>query len=80
MEPDMEKIANFIGLPLQWHRPSVLRPDYELRSADALVATLRFRSIWGTFATAQSGDGCWTFKRVGFWQTRATIHPCDSET
>jgi hypothetical protein len=74
----MDKIANFIGLPLQWHRPSLFKTEHELRSQEALVATLRFRSIWGTFATAQSEDGCWTFKRVGFWQTRATIRPCDS--
>jgi len=75
----MDKIASFIGLPLQWSRPSLLKPQYELKSGEDLVATLRFRSIWGTFATAQSEEGCWTFKRVGFWQTRATIRPCDSE-
>jgi len=75
----MDKIANFIGLPLQWDRTSLFKAEYELKSGEALVATLRFRSIWGTFATAQSADGCWTFKRVGFWQTRATIRPCDSE-
>ena len=75
----MEKIASFVGLPLQWDRTSLFKAEYELKSGEALVATLRFRSIWGTFATAQSADGCWTFKRVGFWQTRATIRPCDSE-
>jgi len=75
----MNKIANFVGLSLQWHRPSLFKAEYELKSGDALVATLRFRSAWGTFATAQSDDGCWTFKRVGFWQTRATIRPCGSE-
>ena len=43
------------------------------------MATLRFRSIWGSLATAESADGCWTFKRVGFLQTRATIRTCESE-
>ena len=75
----MDKIANFVGLPLQWAQPSLFKSLYELRSGDTLVAALRLRSIWGTFATAESGDGCWTFKRVGFWQTRATIRPSDSE-
>jgi len=79
MEPNMEKIAEFIGLPLLWRRPTLLKPEYELTSGQTLVATVSFRSIWGTFATARSADGCWTFKRVGFWQTRATIRPCDSE-
>jgi len=75
----MEKIADFIGLPLDWRRPALLKPEYELTSGETLVATISFRSIWGTFATAQSADGCWTFKRMGFWQTRATIRPCESE-
>jgi hypothetical protein len=75
----MEKVASFIGLPLQWDRTSLFKADYELKSGEALIATLRFRSIWGTFATAESAEGCWTFKRVGFWKTRATIRPCDSE-
>jgi hypothetical protein len=75
----MDKIASFIGLPLQWHKPHLFGAQYELRSGEALIATLQFRSLWGTLASGQSGDGCWTFKRVGFWQTRATIRPCDSE-
>ncbi|MGE5293968.1 MAG: hypothetical protein ACM3VT_04005 [Solirubrobacterales bacterium] len=75
----MEKTANFVGKPLLWRSAALLRAEYELRSDDLVVAVLRFRSAWGTFATAESGDGCWTFKRVGFWQTRATIRACDSE-
>jgi hypothetical protein len=75
----MDKIGNFVGLPLQWSETSLLKAHYELTSGDIQIATLRFRSVWGTFATAQSADGCWTFKRVGFWQTRATIRPCDGE-
>ncbi len=27
----------------------------------------------GSFATAVTGDGSWTFKRVGFWRTRVTV-------
>jgi hypothetical protein len=75
----MDKIANFAGQPLQWRRAGLLKAEYELRSDELVVATLRFRSAWGTFATAQSGDGCWTFKRVGFLQTRVTIRACESE-
>jgi hypothetical protein len=75
----MDKIAKYIGLPLQWRKPHLFGGQYELLCEDAVVATLQFRSLWGTRATGQSGDGCWTFKRVGFWQTRATIRPCDSD-
>ena len=75
----MEKIVSSIGLTLEWQQPKLFKMEYELKSGDSLLATLRFRSSWGTFATAQSADGCWTFKRVGFWQTRVTVHACDSE-
>jgi len=27
----------------------------------------------------ESGDGVWTFKRVGFWQPRATVRTSGSE-
>ena len=75
----MHKIVSSISQPLEWQQPNLLKMEYELKSRDSLLATLRFRSFWGTFATAETADGCWTFKRVGFWQTRVTIHPCNSE-
>lgn len=64
---------------LHWVQPKTLKMYYELRSDSELVATLKFRSSLGSFATAESGDGCWTFKRVGFLQTRATIRACESD-
>ena len=75
----MKKIAEMIGRELKWVQPSAWKMQYELRAGDELIATLRFRSSFGSFATAESADGCWTFKRVGFWQTRATIRGCESE-
>ena len=71
----MKRIAELTGRELRW----VKRDGYELRDGDDVVARLRFRSVWGTLATAESADGCWTFKRVGFFQTRATIRKCDSD-
>jgi len=58
---------------LRWVQPHVFDRTYELRDGDDLVATLSFRSTFGSFATARTADGVWTFKRVGFWQTRATV-------
>ena len=75
----MRKIADLIGGELKWEQPSALKMDYELRAADELVATLHFRSSFGSFATGESADGCWTFKRVGFWQTKATVRRCDTD-
>jgi hypothetical protein len=75
----MLKIVDVADRGLRWSQPSGLRGRYELRSGDELVGTLVFRSAFGTLATAESGDGCWTFKRVGFWQHRATIRKCGED-
>lgn len=76
----MKKIAEVIGRELEWVQPSAWKMEYELRAGDEPIATLRFRSSFGSFATAESADGCWTFKRVGFWQTRATVRACGTDT
>lgn len=65
---------------LRWVQPSAFRMNYELRAGDELAAELRFRSAFGSFATGETADGCWTFKRVGFFQTRVTIRECGEET
>ncbi len=69
----MLKLAEWTGQPLKWIQPRTMKMEYELRSDDFVAARLDFRSSWGSFATAASADGTWTFKRVGFWQTRVTI-------
>jgi hypothetical protein len=76
----MKPIADYAGRTLAWTQPAALRMEYELRSGDDVLATLKLRSSFGSLATAESGDGCWTFKRVGFLSTRVTIRPCGSET
>src|SRR5919108_702043 len=76
----MRKISELIDQQLKWLQPSALKMHYELRAGDELVGTLHFRSALGSFATAESADGCWTFKRVGFWQTRVTVRPCGADT
>ena len=75
----MQKIAELAGRELKWSQPSALKQEFELRAGSERVASLVFRSAWGTFATAKSGDGSWTFKRVGFWQNRASIRAPDTE-
>jgi hypothetical protein len=60
-------------------QPSAWREAYELRAGDDLVATLRFRSAFGSFATAETAEDCWTFKRVGFWKTHVTVRRCGAD-
>lgn len=69
----MLKLAEWNSQPLKWVQPHTMKMEYELRSGETVAAALNFRSSWGSLATATSGDGTWTFKRVGFWQTRATV-------
>ncbi|HXI88378.1 MAG TPA: hypothetical protein VNO24_00055 [Blastocatellia bacterium] len=75
----MKKLADLLDRELKWTQPATLKMHYELNAGDELAATLRFRSLFGSLATGESGDGCWTFKRAGFFQTRATIRVCGEE-
>ncbi|MBN2147307.1 MAG: hypothetical protein JW726_07955 [Anaerolineales bacterium] len=75
----MLEIKDYVQRGLKWEQPSAFKSEYLLRSGEEVVASLKFRSAWGTHATAESADGCWTFKRMGFFQTRATVRACDSE-
>ncbi len=76
----MKHLAELAGREFKWIQPHAMKMEYELREGEQVVAALRFKSSFGSFATAESGDGCWTFKRVGFWQTRATVRACNSES
>ena len=74
----MRRIAD-VANGLGWLQPNALKSEYELRSGEELVETLKFRGMFGTLATAECADGAWTFKRVGFWQHRATIRAQGSD-
>ncbi|HAL15833.1 MAG TPA: hypothetical protein DCP32_03495 [Anaerolineaceae bacterium] len=76
----MEKISSAIQKELVWTQPNAFKEEYELRSDDEQLATLKFRNAWGTLATAETINGCWTFKRVGFFSTRVTVRLCQAET
>jgi hypothetical protein len=75
----MRKIIYYSQQSLKWVQPKIFDNQYELHASDELVATLTFRGIEGTFATAECGDGSWTFKRVGFWQNKATVRTRESD-
>jgi len=74
------RIADVASRKLEWSQPKAMRQEYELRASGELVGTLQFRSLFGTLATGESADGCWTFKRVGFFQQRANVRSCGTET
>jgi hypothetical protein len=76
----MKQFASLSGLPLTWKQPNLFKMEYELWDDDRQAAALRFRSAFGTMATAESADGSWTFKRVGFFKTHVTVRESGSET
>lgn len=76
----MLKLTELIGQELKWVQPHALKMEYELRAGEMVAGTLHFRSSFGSFATAASADGTWTFKRVGFWQTKVTVRASGAET
>jgi len=73
-------LVEFLSRDLEWVQPNALKFEYELRAGDEVAATLKFRSSFGTHATAQSADGTWTMKRVGFFQTHVTVRESGAET
>jgi hypothetical protein len=75
----MLRIADLTGRQLEWKQPTMMKMEFELQAGGELAATLRFRSSFGSLATAESGDGCWTFKRVGFWQPYITARACGED-
>lgn len=74
------KLAELIGQELKWVQPNALKREYDLHAGNVIAATLSFQSAVGSLATATSGDGSWTFKRVGFWQTKVTIRASEAAT
>jgi hypothetical protein len=76
----VRRVTEVINNRLHWVQPRLTERRYELQRGDESVATLFFRSAFGSFATVRTADGAWTFKRIGFWQTRATVRAEDGLT
>jgi hypothetical protein len=77
-ETNMDRISAFAGQDLEWLQPKALERRYELQAGPAQLAALTFKSAWGTLATAETADGTWTFKRVGFLNPRVTVRAAGS--
>lgn len=64
---------------LHWTHTRLFDSDYSLIDGDDVFARMSFRTLWGSLATVETADGTWTFKRVGFWRTRATVRKDGSD-
>jgi hypothetical protein len=64
---------------LRWVQPEARKRYFELRSGSDAIATLSWEKASGTLAAAQTADAAWTFKRVGFFNTRVTVRSPGSD-
>lgn len=75
----MKRIGDYQIETLEWRQPKGLDHYYELKARQQLLARLTFRSLFGTLATAETAEGSWTYKRVGFLNPRVTVRVADKE-
>jgi hypothetical protein len=64
---------------LSWMQPKTTHQLFELRLKDDLFGTLVFPKSVGSLAQAETSEGRWTFKRVGFFSTRITVRKSGEE-
>ncbi|MCX6169483.1 MAG: hypothetical protein NTX65_09090 [Ignavibacteriales bacterium] len=64
---------------LSWTQPKATHQSFELRIKDDLFGTLIFPKSVGSLAEAETFEGKWTFKRVGFFSTRITVRKSGEE-
>ena len=69
----MTEFRRIESTTVEWLQPKASERVFELRTDEALVGSLRFRSNLGTLADAQTAQGAWTCKRIGFLNPRITI-------
>lgn len=69
----MEPVSTAVMTQAQWVQPKTFENRYELRSGEHHFATLEFPKMFGSLAVAESSEGRWTFKRVGFFNVRITV-------
>ena len=76
----MKAFSSAVGTDLYWIQPKGLDNRwFELRAGRDVVATLGFETLCGSLAGAQSADGSWTFKRLGFFNPRVTVRRAGEE-
>jgi len=75
----MRRIEEFAGNTLNWIQPRPMARQFELRQDGDVLATLRFDTAFGSLARAETEDGVFTFKRVGFFRPGVTIRKAGSD-
>jgi hypothetical protein len=69
----MKNISELRGNNLQWMQPRLTDPNFELRNGEEVIATLRFKNAFGSYAEGIFEGNTWSFKRQGFLNTYVTV-------
>jgi hypothetical protein len=75
----MRAIREATDQVLHWIPPQAFKREYELRAGDEALATLRWKTSFGSIAFAESSDGTYSFKRCGFLRPRVTVRKPGSD-
>jgi hypothetical protein len=76
----LETISSYVNQELKWRQQKMTQRSFELVADDnTVLARVAWQNILGSLATAEAEDAKWTFKRVGFWRPRVTVHNVGSD-
>jgi len=64
---------------LNWTQPKTTQQFFELKGNDDLFGTLLFPKSVGSLAEAETVEGKWTFKRIGFFTTKISVRKFGEE-
>lgn len=74
----MQSLRTTQGHTLIWQQQHAHQRNYLLCAGPQTYASLRWLQAFGSLAQADTSDGQWTFKRVGFWRARITVRQLDA--
>ena len=69
----MNSLTNLSGEQLNWIQPKTAHQLFELKTQNDVYGILNFPKSHGSLAEAETADGKWTLKRVGFFHPHITI-------
>jgi hypothetical protein len=75
----MRSIMQHTGLSMQWKQPHLMEPAFELKYSEEVLASLRFKNSFGSYAEGAISEGEWSFKTKGFLSTQVIIRVKGSE-
>jgi hypothetical protein len=75
----MKSIRESINFGLNWSQPKAMTQAYELHAAGEVVGRLTWLNMTGSLAKAETAEGIWTFKRVGFLSPKVSSRVAGTE-